>query len=454
MTNSNIKEESSFKDPDAGVFVENGIYIRKIYERYRPEYEKLMQSGLYENLTAAHLLVKHEEIRRGEDCIVIKPEQVFVSYPWEWCFSQLKDAALATLKIQQTALEFDMSLKDANCFNIQFLNNKPLLIDTSSFENYEEGSAWVAYRQFCENFIAPLALMAYTDLNLNGLFLMNINGIPLELTSKLLPFKTKFNLNLFTHIHLHCRMQNKYSDNSKKVTNIKISKMQLQNIIKNLQSTVESINLPKYETEWGDYYSFTNYTEKSFEEKKKIIDNFRNIINPEIVWDFGSNTGIFSRIFSDNGSKVIAFDIDKMAIEKNYLKIKHDKETNIFPLVSDLSNPSPSLGWANKERKSLSQRASNVDLILALALIHHLRFTCNIPFENMAEYFSSISRYMIIEFVDKQDSKVQKMLLNRKDVFDDYTQENFESVFGKHYNFIKKEKISDTARTLYLMEKK
>ena len=407
MTNSNIKEESSFKDPDAGVFVENGVYIRKIYERYRPEYEKLMQSGLYENLTAAHLLVKHEEIRRGEDCIVIKPEQVFVSYPWEWCFSQLKDAALATLKIQQTALEFDMSLKDANCFNIQFLNNKPLLIDTSSFENYEEGSAWVAYRQFCENFIAPLALMAYTDLNLNGLFLMNINGIPLELTSKLLPFKTKFNLNLFTHIHLHCRMQNKYSDNSKKVTNIKISKMQLQNIIKNLQSTVESIN-----------------------------------------------TGIFSRIFSDNGSKVIAFDIDKMAIEKNYLKIKHDKETNIFPLVSDLSNPSPSLGWANKERKSLSQRASNVDLILALALIHHLRFTCNIPFENMAEYFSSISRYMIIEFVDKQDSKVQKMLLNRKDVFDDYTQENFESVFGKHYNFIKKEKISDTARTLYLMEKK
>ena len=259
MTNSNIKEESSFKDPDAGVFVENGVYIRKIYERYRPEYEKLMQSGLYENLTAAHLLVKHEEIRRGEDCIVIKPEQVFVSYPWEWCFSQLKDAALATLKIQQTALEFDMSLKDANCFNIQFLNNKPLLIDTSSFENYEEGSAWVAYRQFCENFIAPLALMAYTDLNLNGLFLMNINGIPLELTSKLLPFKTKFNLNLFTHIHLHCRMQNKYSDNSKKVTNIKISKMQLQNIIKNLQSTVESINLPKYETEWGDYYSFTNY---------------------------------------------------------------------------------------------------------------------------------------------------------------------------------------------------
>lgn len=448
------REEASFKDPDAKVFIENGIYVRKIYERYIPEYKKLMDSGLYNDLVSKNLILKHEEIRTENNCIVIKPEQVFISYPWEWCFSQLKDAALATLKIQQIALDYNMSLKDANCFNIQFLHNNPLLIDTSSFETYEAGTAWVAYKQFCENFIAPLALMAYTDLSLNGLFLQNINGIPLELASKLLPFGTRFNLNLFTHIHLHSKMQNRYSENSKKINNIKINKQQLKNIIRNLYTTVENITLPKYETEWKNYYSFTNYTEKSFDEKYNIINNFRSMIKTENVWDFGSNTGIFSRIFSDNGANVIAFDIDKMAIEKNYLKIKQDKEQNIFPLVFDLANPSPALGWANKERKNLMERAKDVDLILALALIHHLRFTYNIPFENIAKYFSSISKYLIIEFVDKKDSKVQKMLLNRKDVFDDYTQANFENEFCEYYKILCKEKISKTERTLYLMETK
>ncbi len=454
MSNTEIKEEASFKDPDARVFIENGNYVRKIYKRYITEYKKLMNSGLYNELTSKNLLVKHEEIKLEDNCITIKPEQVFISYPWEWCFSQLKDAALATLKIQQIALDYNMSLKDANCFNIQFLDNKPILIDTSSFETYIEGTPWVAYKQFCENFIAPLALMAYTDLNLNGLFLLNINGISLELAAKLLPFKTKFNLNLFTHIHLHSKMQNKYSENSKKITNIKINKQQLKNILNNLQTTVENINLPKYKTEWENYYNFTNYTEKSFDEKYNIINKFRSMISPKNVWDFGSNTGIFSRIFSNNGAKVTAFDIDKMAIEKNYLKIKKDNEKNIFPLIFDLANPSPSLGWANKERKNLIQRAKNIDLILALALIHHLRFTYNIPLENVAEYFCNISKYLIIEFVDKKDSKVQKMLLNRKDIFDDYTKENFETVFEKYYKILNKERISDTERTLYLMEKK
>ena len=448
------EEEASFKDPDAKVFIENGIYVRKIFKRYIPEYRKLINSGLYNDLISKNLLIKHEETKIEDNCITIKPEQVFISYPWEWCFSQLKDAALTTLKIQQIALDYNMSLKDANCFNIQFLNNKPLLIDTSSYETDIEGQAWVAYKQFCENFIAPLALMAYSDLSLNKLFLMNINGIPLELTSKLLPFKTKFNLNLFTHIHLHSKMQNKYSENSQKMSNIKIDKQQLKNIIKNLQTTVENINLQKYKTEWENYYSFTNYTEKSFDEKYNIIDKYRSIISPKNVWDFGSNTGIFSRIFSKSNSNVTAFDIDPMAIEKNYLKIKKDNENNIFPLVFDLANPSPALGWANKERKNLLQRAQNIDLILALALIHHLRFTYNIPFENMAKYFCSISKYLIIEFVDKNDSKVQKMLLNRKDIFDDYTQENFENIFGNYYKILYKNKIPDTERTLYLMEKK
>ena len=218
--------------------------------------------------------------------------------------------------------------------------------------------------------------------------------------------------------------------------------------------TVLGINLKKYKTEWQEYYSNTNYTEDSFGTKKEIITCFKNKINPKTVWDFGSNTGIFSRIFSKEGIDVTAFDIDHLAIEKNYLTAKENGEENIFPLIFDISNPSPALGFNNEERKTLTQRAQNVDLILALALIHHLRITYSIPFSYIAKYFAEISKYLIIEFVDKKDSKIQTMLLNREDIFDDYTKENFEKEFGEFYQILEIKPIDGTRRTLYLMERK
>ncbi len=452
MENKDIEqlETSSFRDPDAKVFLKDGEIYRRISKNYAKTFEKFINSGLYEKLLSENLIIEHTQIE--SDDLIIKPKKVFISYPWEWCFSQLKDAALATLKIQKIALEYNMSLKDATPYNIQFLKNKPLLIDTSSFEDFKE-KPWVAYRQFCENFLSPLVLIAYTDLSLSSLFLGNINGISLALASKLLPLKTRFNPNLLWHIHIHSKMQNKYSENKTKY-DVKISKNQLLNIIDNLYDTVLGINLKKYKTEWQEYYSNTNYTEDSFGTKKEIITCFKNKINPKTVWDFGSNTGIFSRIFSKEGIDVTAFDIDHLAIEKNYLTAKENGEENIFPLIFDISNPSPALGFNNEERKTLTQRAQNVDLILALALIHHLRITYSIPFSYIAKYFAEISKYLIIEFVDKKDSKIQTMLLNREDIFDDYTKENFEKEFGEFYQILEIKPIDGTKRTLYLMERK
>ncbi len=448
-------ELSSFRDSDARVFYLDDKVYRKISNKYIETYEKFINSGLYERLLSENLIIPHKKIDSNE--FIIQPEKVFISYPWEWCFSEIKDAALATLKIQKIALEYDMSLKDATPYNIQFLDNQPVLIDTSSFESFKE-KPWAAYRQFCENFLAPLALIAYTDLSLSNLFLGNINGISLALAAKLLPWKTKFNFNLLTHIFIHSKMQDKYSENKKEVKGVKISKSQLLNIIQNLENTVNSINLSKYKTEWGEYYSNTNYTDDSFDAKKDIIKCSQEKISPKNVWDMGCNTGVFSRIFSDNGAKVTAFDIDRLAIERAYLTTKEKNEKNIFPLIFDISNPSPALGFNNQERKTLIERAKDViggvDLTLALALIHHLRITYSVPFEYLSKFFSQISRYLIIEFVKKEDSKIQTMLLNREDIFDDYTVENFEAEFGKIYNIIEKRFIPNTERIMYLMEKK
>ena len=448
---NSIPEFSSFKDPDSQVFIKDGKIYRRINKSYLSDYEKLMNSGLYTRLQELSLLISHSEIERTDDYIIIEPKKVFISYPWEWCFSQIKDAALKTLEIQKIALEYDMTLKDANYFNIQFADNKPVLIDTASFESYKEGEPWCAYRQFCENFLTVLTLMSMTDLRLKNLILSNIEGIPLDLASKLLPFKSRFNLGILMHIHMHSKVKNKYAGNKKKVTG-SISKEQLKIFIDNLYNTVVNINLPKQETEWGNYYSFTNYTEKGFNEKKTIIKEWYDEIEPESVIDFGANTGVFSRLFTE--SRVYSLDIDEHAVEYNYNMAKQSQEVNIVPLVFDILNPSPAVGCNNSERTDLITRTGEVSLISALALVHHLRITGNIPFKKQAEYFKNFGEYLIVEYVDKSDSQVERMLVNRKDVYEDYSVEGFETSFSFWYDIINKQSIPGSNRNLYLMKRK
>ena len=186
----------SFRDPNGFVFVSEGTLYRQVNKSYQRHYDLLYSSGLYEALVSRHLLIAHDEcdyLPHGNDQIykVLRPLPVpFVSYPYEWCFSQLKDAALVTLDLQKRALAHNMVLKDASAYNIQFLDGKPLLIDTLSFETYEEGRAWVAYRQFCQHFLAPLVLMSQKDIRLSQLLRVYIDGIPLDLAASLLPKRT------------------------------------------------------------------------------------------------------------------------------------------------------------------------------------------------------------------------------------------------------------------------
>jgi len=451
MTNNNFQiEESSYKDKSAQVgFLDNKI-VRKINKSYFETYDFFINSGLYNALLEKNLIIPHTKLEENEEFIIIEPEEIFISYPWEWSFAMLKDCALATLEIQKIALKFNMSLKDANFFNIQFKNNKPLLIDTTSFEKYEENSPWCAYQQYCKNFLAPLLLMSKKDLKLQGLLLQDLSGIDLELTSKLLPLSSWLDFDILSNIHLHSMFIKNYSQTNKKINN-KLSKKQLLNFIDSLIFATKKINLKNQKTQWGKYYDFTNYNNDSFEDKKRKVLKLSSQINPRLVVDFGANTGEFSRLFKD--SKVFSLDFDKLAINENYKICKNENLENIQPLLFDIMNPSSNLGFLNSERKDLFSRIKNVDLSLALALIHHLRIGNNLPFELIAKFFSQISKYLIIEFIDKTDSKVQQLLLNRKDIFDDYSIDNFQNEFSKYYKILKKEKIDFSKRTLFLMEK-
>ncbi|HNB54637.1 MAG TPA: hypothetical protein PK530_22000, partial [Anaerolineales bacterium] len=306
MAETSSRVHASFRDPSGFLFRREGTLYRQINPVYRENYETLMASGLYQKLVKKHALLAHEEVDvpawTATAYKVIQPRELaFISYPYEWSFSQLKDAALLTLSIQKQAFAAGMVLKDSSAYNIQFdlATGKPVLIDTLSFERYT-GGPWVAYRQFCQHFLIPLALMAYKDVRLSQLMRVYIDGIPLDLGSQLLPRKTRLNFGLAVHIHAHAAAQRQYA--GKKVETQTQTRQMNQNsflgLMDSLEKTVRALSWNPQGTEWGDYTDNTNYSSAAMAHKKRLVEGFLKEIAPESVWDLGANTGEFSRLAS------------------------------------------------------------------------------------------------------------------------------------------------------------
>lgn len=459
---------SSFRDPSGFVFSQNGRVYRQINNSFAKDFDHFMSSGLYDVLVDKGYLVAHEDvtasnIQRSPDCYrVIAPEVIpYVAYPYEWSFSQLQNAAMLTLRVQTVALQHGYILKDASAYNVQFRHGKPIFIDTLSFEPYEEGVPWVAYRQFCQHFLAPLALMARVNVGLGKLLVTYIDGIPLSLASSLLPLTSRLNYSLQTHIHLHAKMQDTYADAAGTPATAKsnathnprqLSKKGLQAIVESLASAIKNQQWKPPQTEWGDYYDNTNYSDGSTDEKRRLVDDYLGSIDEplNIVHDLGANTGEFSRIAAKHAGLVVSQDIDPVAVERNYRRLVNEPPKNVLPLLQDLYAPSPAIGWGNEERDSFRQRG-RCDAILALALVHHLAISNNTPLSRIATLFAELAPWLVIEFVPKSDSQVARLLQTREDVFPQYNRQGFEEAFSACFNIVRSEAVAGSERQLYLM---
>ncbi len=452
-------QASSFRDPSGFVFHQDQRIYRQVNQSYQKDYDFQISSGLYQHLVDKKMLIPHQEVAIAPPVPelayrILEPEEIeFISYPYEWCFSELKDAALLTLAVQKLAIQHGMSLKDASAYNIQFRHGKAVLIDSLSFEIYPEGLPWTAYRQFCQHFLAPLALMAYRDVRLSQLFRIYIDGVPLDLASRLLPFRTRLNFGLLTHLHLHASAQKRYSDKDirPQAGGQKVSQTSILALVDNLEATIRKLSWQVGGSEWANYYSETNYSETATSSKTEIVRGFIQTVQPRSILDLGANTGVFSRIAAEMGIATIAADIDPGAVELNYLEVKKKKEKNLLPLILDLTNPSPGLGWENRERDAFFQRQSS-EAVMALALIHHLAISNNLPLDHLAEFFSRLSKWLIIEFIPKEDSQVQRLLQTRKDIFESYHVDGFETAFSRCFQIREKRAVADSQRILYLME--
>jgi hypothetical protein len=456
-----LAEASSFRDPNGFVFYRDGTVYRQLNRKHETNFSHLIKSGLYECLVNSKLLVPHQEVhtspaRDDDDCFkIIKPERIpFISYLYEWCFSQLKDAALVTLSVQKKALDFGMTLRDCSAYNIQFLEGRPVLIDTLSLGVHEEGRPWDAYKQYCQHFLAPLMLMSRRDVRLNQLCVTELDGVPLKLAKTLLSHYAYTSWAAFLHIYLHARYEDYYGGRSvQRVASAgRFSIRSFRGLLDSLENAVTKLTLKQQKSQSLKYTDGGhNYSDESLNHKIQTVKAYLKKCNPTELWDLGANTGLFSRIASASGARVIAFDQDPYCVETNYLESKKER-LDILPLVSNLSNPTPAIGWENQERRSLLQRAS-ADTVLALALIHHLAISNNVPLSKLASFFAEICHWLIIEFVPKDDPKVQLLLTNREDIFPRYTIDAFEYEFGRFFSIENRTEILSSKRTLFLMRR-
>ena len=452
------RHQASFRDPSGYIFQEGPVVKRVINPIYFPVYDALCKADFFSPLFKAKMLIPHVEQQRSAEAIVLMPDQIdLMTYPYEWSFEQYKQAALLTLKLQNFALDRDFSLKDASAYNVTFHRGKPIFIDTLSFDFYQKDSPWRAYKQFISHFFAPLVLAHYHGAQALKMMQTHIDGIPIALVASMLPKRAKLSPTLYTNIHLMAKMEAKHKDEyNPKSREIRLSKKSLRNLLRSLYDYINKLDL-KEQSEWGDYYNKTNYQPESFRFKKEQIQKWIAGYSVRKVLDVGGNDGTFARVLLRDIDLAVVADIDHNAVALNYVQVQANKEVKMLPLWFDVGQPSPGIGWSNTERDSILTRLSNwgPEAVLALAVIHHMTLSGNIPFDDSARFFAALSSVLIIEFPKRDDSWVDSLLQRKREFinhFDHYNQEVFECAYQEHFTIEEKVEIPGSHRVLYLMK--
>ena len=450
-----LADPGSFRDPAGFVFRRDGVLYRQVNRSYAPTLDRLEQTGFLKELQRDGLLVAHEQLGAEQgttpDALaVFRPDAIpFISYPYEWCFGQLRDAAILTLEVQRRALDAGFILRDASAYNVQFVGGYPLFIDTLSFGIYADGQPWQAYGQFCEHFLAPLALMAVHDPRLAALQRSFADGVPLDVASRLLSAKTWLRPGLLLHIHAHARSRKQHAHDAAKQRDRKLPLASLKRLIAHLRETIEGLKLEPVGTTWAEYETEHNYAPDAAAEKLETVRGMLAAVKPSTVWDLGANTGVFSAAAPD-GAYVISIDGDHAAVERHYRRVRQVSR-RILPLVMDLGNPSPARGWAHAERKSLAERGP-ADALLALALIHHLVLGGGVPLRAVAKWLSGLGRFAIVEFVPPDDEQVLRLIAGRMEESHPYSENEFREAFAESFTLRQRHRVGNSGRELFLFE--
>lgn len=457
-------DPGSFRDPSGRVFIEDDRVLRAIYEIGRDNFEAVQKAGVLDALIAKGLLVEAdaadpalaEGLEPKPAHLLTHPKIPFISYPYEWTFSQLKAAALLHLELHLEALEAGFTLCDATAYNVQFRGTEPVFIDHLSIVPYDEGEIWAGHRQFCMQFLNPLLLWAKRGVVPNSWYRGSVEGIPPEDLAAILSWKDKLSFTVLAHVVTQAKVHNhalKTETKEKVVKARKLPKRSLVAMLEGLKSYIAGLEPPGGRSVWSDYAEDNSYDAGKRAEKHDFVAAMAGSVQPDMMFDIGCNSGDFSQTALDAGAKsVIAFDFDYGALERCYSRFSQSK-ASVLPLWLDAANPSPAQGWANAERASLGDRGK-IDAMVALAVIHHIAIGRNVPLDMAVDWLIGLAPHGVIEFPNKDDVMVRKLLASRKDIFPDYTEEAFLHHVGKRAAIIAQKKLGEDGRLIVQYRRK
>lgn len=457
------QEPGSYRDPRGQIYHQDGRLFRTVTEAGYQDFMDVAETGLLQSLINSNRLVAYDlvdPVDHGFDTsakLLLEHSVLpYISYPYEWGFNLLKSAAVMQLQIILESLEHGVMLSDASAYNIQFVGAKPIFIDHLSFRPYQEGEYWIGHRQFCEQFLNPLLLRSSLGIPHNSWYRGSLEGITSVELNKLLPVYKKMGLNMFTQVHLQAHFQtksikqtNQPTAKSKAIGERKLPKKSLEQLILSMLRWINKLQPKDQQSSiWSNYVSTKSYTDAANSQKGDIVSDYVTRTKSGSILDLGCNTGEYSEIALNAGAtRVVAYDFDHGALDRAFDRAEKNS-LNLLPLFLDATNPPPDQGWMQSERQGFSQRA-NTDGLLALALIHHIVIGKNVPLESCVQWLLSLADHGLIEFVPKTDPMVQILLMNREDIFPQYTVEKFRSILSSKADVVSETKIIDSDRIIF-----
>jgi len=456
-------EVGSFRDPDSRVVVTADGVFRVLSEDGLADWNALVASRLWREVQDDGSVVASEPadldalpaaLVRGAAGVLRHERVPFVSYPYEWTFSMLQDAALLQLGLNRRALAADLTLKDASSYNVQWHGARPVFVDVGSFERLREGEPWAGYRQFCMLFLYPLMLQAYKDLPFHSLLRGAIDGIPPhDARAVLSSWRDRLRKGVFANVVLHARLEARYADVAggevkREMRRAGFGKALLDANLHKLEKLVRGLRWRAGETAWTGYGEQNTYDDESAGRKAQFVRDAAERRPGGMTWDVGCNDGTYARIAAESASHVVALDADHATVDALYRALRDEDRTDILPLVVDVCDPSPGLGWRGLERAPLERRGTP-DLTLCLALVHHVTITGNIPVREFVGWLASLDSALVVEFPDRSDPMVQRLLSGKPDGANpDYEKAGFEAALAERFEIVRTEPVSQT-RTLY-----